>query len=60
VETCIHSSDLKNEELYVNILGLEFVSEENDEYLFLKASQNTLLIFNPNKTYVRNGINSRN
>jgi catechol-2,3-dioxygenase len=39
----------EDEGLYVNILGLEFVSEENDRCVFLKAGQNMLLIFNPNK-----------
>ena len=37
-------------DFYVNILGLEFVSEEKDRYVFLKAGQSMLLIFNPNKT----------
>ena len=37
-------------EFYVNILGLEFVSEEKDRSVFLKAGQSMLLIFNPNKT----------
>ena len=45
-------------DFYTNILGLEFVSEENDAYVFLKAGQSMLLIFNPNKTFVRNGNNS--
>ena len=39
----------------MNILGLEFVSEEKDRYVFLKAGQSMLLIFNPNKTLVSNG-----
>jgi catechol-2,3-dioxygenase len=37
-------------DFYVNILGLDFVSEEEDRYVFLKAGQSMLLIFNPNKT----------
>jgi catechol-2,3-dioxygenase len=37
-------------DFYINILGLEFVSEEKDRYIFLKAGQSMLLIFNPNKT----------
>ena len=46
-----HSSDLvKMKDFYVNILGLEFVSEEKDRYVFLKAGQRMLLIFNPNKS----------
>jgi catechol 2,3-dioxygenase-like lactoylglutathione lyase family enzyme len=45
-------------DFYTNILGLEFVSEEKDVYVFLKAGQSMLLIFNPNKTFVRNGNNS--
>jgi catechol 2,3-dioxygenase-like lactoylglutathione lyase family enzyme len=49
-------------DFYINILGLEFVSEEKDRYVFLKAGQSMLLIFNPNKTLanvnVDNGSNS--
>ena len=45
-------------DFYINILGLEFVSEEKDRYAFLKAGQSMLLIFNPNKTLVSNRSNS--
>jgi catechol-2,3-dioxygenase len=45
-------------DFYVNILGLEFVSEEKDRHVFLKAGQNMLLIFNPNKTLDSNESNS--
>jgi catechol-2,3-dioxygenase len=45
-------------DFYINTLGLEFVSEEKDRYVFLKAGQSMLLIFNPNKTLVSNGSNS--
>ena len=48
----------KNEGVLRQYFGLEFVSEENDAYVFLKAGQSMLLIFNPNKTFVRNGNNS--
>jgi catechol-2,3-dioxygenase len=41
-------------DFYINILGLEFVSEEKDRHVFLKAGQNMLLIFNPNKTRLSN------
>jgi catechol-2,3-dioxygenase len=41
-------------DFYTNILELEFVSEEKDRYVFLKAGQSMLLIFNPNKTLVSN------
>ena len=59
VETCIYSSDLlKMKDFYINILGLEFVSEEKDRHVFLKAGQNMLLIFNPNKTLDSSGSNS--
>jgi catechol-2,3-dioxygenase len=37
-------------DFYTNILGLEFVSQEKDRHVFLKAGQSMLLIFNPNKT----------
>ena len=39
-------------DFYTDILGLEFVSEEKDRCVFLKAGQSMLLIFNPNKTLV--------
>jgi catechol-2,3-dioxygenase len=39
-------------DFYINTLGLEFVSEEKDRHVFLKAGQSMLLIFNPNKTLV--------
>jgi catechol-2,3-dioxygenase len=42
----------KMKDFYTNILGLEFVSEEKDRCVFLKAGQSMLLIFNPNKTLV--------
>jgi catechol 2,3-dioxygenase-like lactoylglutathione lyase family enzyme len=59
VETCIYSSDLvKMKDFYVNILGLEFVSEEEDRHVFLKAGQNMLLIFNPNKTLANDTSNT--
>jgi catechol-2,3-dioxygenase len=41
-------------DFYTDILGLEFVSEENDRSVFLKAGQSMLLIFNPDKTLVSN------
>jgi catechol-2,3-dioxygenase len=41
-------------DFYINILGLEFVSEEEDRHVFLKAGQSMLLIFNPNKTLANN------
>jgi catechol 2,3-dioxygenase-like lactoylglutathione lyase family enzyme len=55
VETCIYSPDLvKMKDFYINILGLEFVSEEKDRHVFLKAGQSMLLIFNPNRTLASN------
>ena len=44
---------------YVNLLGLEFVSEEKDRYVFLKAGQSMLLIFNPDKTLTNAGVSNR-
>src|SRR5437763_1221090 len=41
-------------DFYIDILGLEFVSEEKDRHVFLKAGQSMLLIFNPNKTLANN------
>jgi catechol 2,3-dioxygenase-like lactoylglutathione lyase family enzyme len=50
-------------DFYINTLGLKFVSEEKDRYVFLKAGQSMLLIFNPNRTLantdVSNGSNTR-
>ena len=60
METCIYSSDLvKMKNFYVNLLGLEFVSEEKDRYVFLKAGQSMLLIFNPNKTLANVDVGNR-
>ncbi|MFL6360855.1 MAG: VOC family protein [Nitrososphaeraceae archaeon] len=59
VETCIYSSDLvKMKDFYIDILGLEFVSEEKDRHVFLKAGQSMLLIFNPNKTLANDMANT--
>ena len=41
-------------DFYTTILGLEFVSEEKDRFVFLKAGQSMLLIFNPSKTLAGN------
>ncbi len=45
---------------YINTLGLEFVSEEKDRHVFLKAGQSMLLIFNPNKTLATNDVGNGN
>jgi catechol 2,3-dioxygenase-like lactoylglutathione lyase family enzyme len=51
IETCIYTLDLeKLKDFYVNGLGLEFVSEEENRSVFLKAGKSMLLIFNPNST----------
>lgn len=47
-------------DFYINILGLEFVSEEKGRHVFLKAGQSMLLIFNPNKTLANNNSNISN
>jgi catechol-2,3-dioxygenase len=46
-------------DFYINILGLEFVSEEEDRHVFLKAGQSMLLIFNPNRTLASNTNNTQ-
>ena len=46
-------------DFYINILGLEFVSEEKDRYVFLKAGQSMLLIFNPSKTLANADVSNR-
>jgi catechol 2,3-dioxygenase-like lactoylglutathione lyase family enzyme len=46
-------------DFYTDILGLEFVSEEKDRYVFLKAGQSMLLIFNPNKTLASDMSNTQ-
>ena len=43
---------------YINTLGLEFVSEEKDRHVFLKAGQSMLLIFNPNKTLAATDVDN--
>ena len=45
-------------DFYINTLGLEFVSEEKDRHVFLKAGQSMLLIFNPNKTLVTTDVDN--
>jgi catechol 2,3-dioxygenase-like lactoylglutathione lyase family enzyme len=51
IETCIYTLDLKKlKDFYVNGLGLEFVSEEENRSVFLKVGKSMLLIFNPNST----------
>ena len=61
VETCIYSSELvKMKNFYINTLGLEFVSEEKDRHVFLKAGQSMLLIFNPNKTLATTDVGNGN
>ncbi len=47
VETSIYSSHLeKMKEFYVDIIGLELVSEQKGRHVFLKTDKNMLLIFN--------------
>ncbi|HEU5172718.1 MAG TPA: VOC family protein [Nitrososphaeraceae archaeon] len=56
IETSIYSSNLKEmKDFYIDILGLDLVSEEKDRHVFLKAGKSMLLIFNPNNTL--NNIN---
>jgi len=44
VEKCVYSSDLDNmKDFYVDKIGLEFVSEEKESHVFIKAGM--LLIF---------------
>ncbi len=51
VETCIYTSDLqKLKDFYVDGLGLELVSEEENRSIFLKVGKSMLLIFNTEKT----------
>jgi catechol 2,3-dioxygenase-like lactoylglutathione lyase family enzyme len=47
-------------DFYIDILGLEFVSEEKDRHVFLKAGQSMLLIFNPNKTLATTDVGNGN
>ena len=57
VETSIYSSNLEEmKNFYVDYLGLEFVSEERERHIFLKAGKSMLLIFNPDNTL--NDINN--
>ena len=51
IETCIYASNLEEmKNFYINYLGLEFVSEEKERSVFLKAGKSMLLIFNPTNT----------
>ncbi len=55
IETCIYCPDLqKMKDFYVDVLGLEVVTEEPERHLFLKAGKNMLLIFNPQRTLMEN------
>jgi catechol-2,3-dioxygenase len=54
VETCIYSSELERmKSFYVDILGLQLVSEESGRHVFLKTEKNMLLIFNPENTIIK-------
>jgi catechol 2,3-dioxygenase-like lactoylglutathione lyase family enzyme len=54
VESCIYHSDLDvMKDFYVNKMGPEFVSEEKERHIFLKADKSMLLIFNPEKTRIK-------
>lgn len=56
IETSIYSSNLKQmKDFYIDILGLDLVSEEKDRHVFLKAEKSMFLIFNANNTL--NNIN---
>jgi hypothetical protein len=48
----VESENLKD--LYINKIGLQFVFEEHDRHVFLKAGKNMLLIFNPDNTANKN------
>lgn len=51
IETSIYSSNLKEmKNFYIDILGLDFVAEEKERHVFLKAGKSMLLIFNPYNT----------
>jgi catechol 2,3-dioxygenase-like lactoylglutathione lyase family enzyme len=43
---------------YINVLGMELVSEEKGRNIFLKAGSSMLLIFNPATTITRSEGNS--
>lgn len=56
VETCIYCSDLQSmKNVYVRILGLSVIQEEQDRLIFLKAGKSMLLIFDPMQTRTNNG-----
>ncbi|NOJ28808.1 MAG: glyoxalase/bleomycin resistance/extradiol dioxygenase family protein [Nitrososphaeraceae archaeon] len=51
IETSIYSHNLHElKNFYINVLGLELVSEEKERHVFLKVGKNMLLIFNPDNT----------
>jgi catechol-2,3-dioxygenase len=50
VEKCVYSSDLDiMKDFYFDKIGLEFVSEEKESHVFIKAGKSMLLIFLPCK-----------
>jgi catechol 2,3-dioxygenase-like lactoylglutathione lyase family enzyme len=54
VKTCIYSFDLETmKDFYVDKVGLEFISEEEERHVFIKAGKSMLLIFNPENTRVK-------
>lgn len=57
-ETSIYSSNLeKMKEFYVDKLGLDFVSEQKGQYVFLEPDKNMLLLFNREITTSENETN---
>ena len=40
-------------DFYVDKIGLEFVSEEKESHVFIKAGKSMLLIFNPENTSIK-------
>ena len=51
LETVIYTDQLKAcEEFYTAILGLKFVSREENKFVFLQCRHRMLLIFNPQAT----------
>ena len=50
LETCLYVDDLDEaERFYGEILGLEFVSRQNDRHVFWKCGNRMLLLFDPTR-----------
>jgi catechol 2,3-dioxygenase-like lactoylglutathione lyase family enzyme len=51
LETIIYTSDLDaSEQFYTKVLGLEFVTREENKFVFFRCGHRMFLVFNPDAT----------